>query len=48
VQSATLNGKSLESFWFPAAELLKGGKLVLKMGAEPNKNWGIKNPPAAQ
>ena len=42
VQSATLNGKTLESFWFPAAELLKGGKLVLEMGAQPNKNWGIK------
>jgi len=41
VQSATLNGKKLESFWFPASELLKGGSLVLEMGTEPNKNWGI-------
>jgi len=45
VQSAELNGKKLESFWFPASELLKGGKLVLVMGAEPNKNWGISKPP---
>jgi len=41
VQSATLNGKVLNSFKFPASELLKGGKLVLKMGASPNKNWGL-------
>ncbi|MES2829207.1 MAG: GH92 family glycosyl hydrolase [Bacteroidota bacterium] len=41
VQSAMLNGKTLNSFKFPASELLKGGKLVLKMGATPNINWGI-------
>jgi predicted alpha-1,2-mannosidase len=41
VQSATLNGKTLNSFYFPASELLKGGSLVLKMGPAPNKNWGV-------
>ena len=41
VQSATLNGKVLQDFKFPASELLKGGSLVLEMGPEPNKNWGI-------
>lgn len=41
VQRATLNGKKLNSFIFPAGELLKGGKLVLEMGPEPNKKWGI-------
>ncbi|MBI9056711.1 MAG: GH92 family glycosyl hydrolase [Labilibaculum sp.] len=41
VQSAKLNGKTLQDFKFPASELLKGGKLELEMGAEPNKNWGI-------
>lgn len=41
VQSATLNGKALKSFRFPASELLKGGELVLKMGSKPNKNWGV-------
>jgi len=40
VQSATLNGKGLNDFKFPASELLKGGKLELQMGSEPNKNWG--------
>jgi predicted alpha-1,2-mannosidase len=41
VQSAVLNGKPLNSFKFPASELLKGGSLILQMGAEPNKNWGL-------
>ena len=41
VQSAQLNGKRLETFYFPAAELLKGGELILNMGPEPNKNWGL-------
>jgi putative alpha-1,2-mannosidase len=41
VQSARLNGKVLNSFLFPASELLKGGKLELEMGGQPNKNWGV-------
>ena len=41
VQSARLNGKALNDFKFSATELLKGGKLELVMGLEPNKNWGI-------
>jgi putative alpha-1,2-mannosidase len=45
VQSAVLNGKRLDSFWFPASELLKGGKLELVMGPEPNPEWGIGSMP---
>ena len=41
VQSASLNGKALHTFHFPAAELLKGGTLVLEMGPEPNTTWGV-------
>jgi len=41
VQSATLNGKPLQDFKFPVSELLKGGKLELEMGPEPNMKWGI-------
>ena len=41
VQSAVLNGKPLESFKFPASELLKGGELVLEMGPEPSTDWGV-------
>lgn len=48
IQQATLNGKALDTFWFPASELLKGGKLVLEMGPEPNKQWGLATlPPIA-
>ena len=45
VQSATLNGKKLNNFWFPASELLKGGKLELIMGPEPNVDWGLQELP---
>lgn len=41
VQSAILNGKVLQDFKFPASELLKGGSLILEMGSEPNKKWGM-------
>ncbi|MFZ1289424.1 MAG: GH92 family glycosyl hydrolase [Melioribacteraceae bacterium] len=41
VQSAKLNGKFLNEFKFPACELLKGGKLELEMGREPNKDFGV-------
>lgn len=40
VQKATLNGKVLNTFHFPASELLKGGSLVLEMGNTPNMSWG--------
>jgi putative alpha-1,2-mannosidase len=43
VQSAKLNGNVLTDFKFPASELLKGGKLELEMGAEPNENWGMQD-----
>ncbi|MEO6930300.1 MAG: GH92 family glycosyl hydrolase, partial [Chitinophagaceae bacterium] len=41
VQSATLNGQKLDNFWFRSSELLKGGRLILEMGPEPNKSWGV-------
>ena len=43
IQSATLNGKNLNDFKFTASELLKGGNLILKMGPEPNQEWGIQD-----
>jgi predicted alpha-1,2-mannosidase len=45
IQNATLNGNALKNFWFPASELLKGGKLELEMGSEPNKEWGVSHLP---
>lgn len=41
VQSAVLNGNQLQSFCFPASELLKGGTLTLEMGPTPDYSWGI-------
>ena len=41
IQSARLNGQSLQDFKFPASELLKGGKLELEMGPNPNEKWGV-------
>lgn len=41
IRSATLNGKKWNDFFFPASELLKGGELILEMGAEPDTSWGI-------
>ncbi|MDJ1505606.1 GH92 family glycosyl hydrolase [Xanthocytophaga agilis] len=48
VQKAVLNGKELNACWFSASALLKGGSLVLEMGPQPNKNWGIIPPPVAE
>lgn len=41
IQKVTLNGKPLDSFKFPHSELAKGGKLIIELGAQPNKSWGI-------
>ena len=40
IQSATLNGKTWNKPWFSHADIAAGGKLVLEMGAIPNKKWG--------
>ncbi len=47
IQRAFLNGKEWSDCWFPAAELLKGGTLMLEMGPEPNRLWGAKGIPSA-
>ncbi|MGM9475956.1 GH92 family glycosyl hydrolase [Pedobacter sp. GSP4] len=46
IQSAVLNGKKLDQFWFKSAELLKGGTLVLEMGDKPNTAWGTAGYPS--
>ena len=40
IQSATLNGKTLNTPWLDSSDIAAGGKLVLKMGPEPS-GWGI-------
>ncbi|WP_246860303.1 GH92 family glycosyl hydrolase [Olivibacter sp. LS-1] len=47
IQKAYLNGKVWNDCWLPAAEVLKGGTLVLEMGSEPNQAWGISGIPLA-
>ena len=41
IQSAHLNGKPLNKYYFSHADFIKGGVLELEMGPEPNKKWGI-------
>jgi len=43
IQSAKLNGNKLDKPWFYHSELVAGGKLELRMGSQPNKEWGSKS-----
>tara|TARA_R110002051_G_scaffold324970_1_gene424896 strand:- start:76958 stop:79078 length:2121 start_codon:yes stop_codon:yes gene_type:complete len=43
VQSAILNGKSLNKNWLHHDDIIQGGKLIIETSATPNKNWGVKN-----
>jgi predicted alpha-1,2-mannosidase len=40
IQSATMNGKPLNTPWFEHKDLASGGTLVFEMGPRPNKKWG--------
>ena len=42
IQSAKLNGKALNKTTISHQDISNGGKLYLKMGSKPNKDWGIK------
>jgi len=42
IQSANLNGKPFDRSWILHETVVKGGKLILNMGAKPNKSWGSK------
>ncbi len=44
VQSATLNGHSIEDNWLRQENIANGGTLVFTMGSAPN-HWGTKTPP---
>ncbi|TRX53365.1 glycoside hydrolase family 92 protein [Fulvivirga sp. M361] len=39
IQTAELNGRTLERAYIKHSEILEGGKLVLTMGSAPNKEW---------
>ena len=41
IQSASLNGKSLNRCWLDYQEILAGGTLDLVLGPQPNRQWGV-------
>jgi predicted alpha-1,2-mannosidase len=45
IQSATLNGKALSRAWLRDAEIRAGGTLRIRVGATPNKSWGVEPVP---
>jgi predicted alpha-1,2-mannosidase len=40
IQKVRLNGKTHNSFRFPATDFLKGGTLEIELGPKPNTKWG--------
>ncbi len=42
IQSATINGKVLNTPFISHSDVEKGGNLVLDMGSRANKEWGVK------
>ena len=42
IQSAELNGNTLNKPWFKHSDIKNGGTLNFIMGPEPNKHWGSK------
>jgi putative alpha-1,2-mannosidase len=44
VQSAMLNGRTLDRAWLKHEDLARGGRLVLRMGPTPSA-WGRANRP---
>ena len=47
IQSARLNGKSLNRAWIRHSEIVAGGELDFEMGPQPNLNWAT-GPEAVQ
>ena len=45
IQSAKLNGVTLDQPWFNHSDIASGGLLELEMGPKANKAWGIATPP---
>ena len=40
IQSATLNGRPYDKSYLMHGDLMRGGELVCRMGAQPNRAWG--------
>ena len=43
IQRAWLNGQPLKRCWFDHADLVRGGKLEIELGPEPNRAWDSAN-----
>lgn len=43
IQSVIFNGKKINRNWLTQKEIGNGGKLIIKTGSKPNKNWGVNN-----
>jgi hypothetical protein len=48
IQSATLNGKRYEKSYLEHGDVIAGGELVLSMGSQPSRRWGVGLKPVAQ
>ena len=48
IQSAQLNHENLEKCWFYHDDFAKGGFLELELGENPNKSWGVEDPPPSR
>ena len=40
IQSATLNGRPYNKSYLTHGDLMRGGELIFRMGARPNRTWG--------
>ena len=47
VQSVTLNGRALDRPWITHTEIMDGGILHFRLGAQPNEKWGTTGIPSA-
>jgi predicted alpha-1,2-mannosidase len=47
IQKVQLNGKVHNNFWFTHEDFAKGGTLEIWLGAQPNKQWGVRSLPPA-
>jgi predicted alpha-1,2-mannosidase len=43
IQSASLNGETLDTPWISHEAIVNGGKLIFEMGPKANRTWGIQN-----
>jgi predicted alpha-1,2-mannosidase len=48
IRSAELDGRDLNKAWFYHDELVKGGKLELELGPEPDRQWWTGPPPPSR